>query len=190
MSITWTSSSSGTYDLIVVGTSGVFSGPPGPSDGHYLTPNTVYASGAPMLNNGFAYGYGYSVYSSTGTSVNITGLAPARNYVARVYAYNRVSSDSTCNYSSSSSISFSTYNTPPTLSSIGNTSHCAAFTNKSYSVALSGIGTGGESQTLSFSGTTSDNTLLVYDSVDYVQGQTTGTLYYHVVTISIKKSII
>ena len=74
---------------------------------------------------------------------------------------------------------YSDYNNPPKLNALNDINLCSTSTDVSHSVALSGIGTGGETQTLTISAISANTIPVVIDSVHYTSPQTTGTLYYH-----------
>lgn len=78
VTLNWTSGT-GTYDLatVRVGTSNTSL----PADGFTYSGSSAYGSGAVV-------GTAYAVYNSSGTSVNVSNLSPATNYVANATTYN------------------------------------------------------------------------------------------------------
>ncbi|MGL5890547.1 MAG: hypothetical protein ACRC3B_11715, partial [Bacteroidia bacterium] len=83
-SLGWTNGD-GTYTLTTVrqGTSNSNS----PVDGEVYSASSVYGSGDPL---GTTSPYSYAVYNSTGSSVIVTGLSPATDYVAAANTFNGI----------------------------------------------------------------------------------------------------
>jgi hypothetical protein len=152
-----------------------------PIDGTYYTPSSVFGSGTQIGGTGTN---NFSVYSSSANgTVNLTNLPPATSFYAIAYGYNGVyynSINNSYNYNASNFayVSFSTYNTPPTVNSISNYTVCQEAPTTT--VSLSGIGDGSaaETQTVSFSVNSSNTSLLPAPTLSYSHPSTSGTLTF------------
>lgn len=149
-----------------------------PVDGTYYSPSTSFGSGAQIGGTG---SLNYSTYfNSPVATINLTNLQPATTYWARAYSANGTGSvsNNSFNYYSYNAVQFSTYNTPPTLNTISNYTVCQDAPTTT--VSLSGIGDGStaETQTVSFSVTSSNTTLLPAPTLNYSHPNTTGTLTF------------
>ncbi|MES2763160.1 MAG: T9SS type A sorting domain-containing protein [Bacteroidota bacterium] len=172
-------SGSSTYNLITayVQNAGTFSNP---VDGTYYPPSSVFGSGAQIGGTGTN---NFSVYSgSANGTVNLTNLTPATSYWGIVYSYNGLYGNSTNTsynyYTNYDYVSFSTYNTPPTINSVSNYTVCQdAATNY---VSLSGIGDGStaETQVVSISASSSNTSLIPNPTITYSNPNSTGTLSF------------
>ncbi len=149
-----------------------------PVDGTYYGASPVFGSGNQLGGTGT---YNYCTYfnSATGT-VNLTNLQPATSYFARGYACNGTgsASNNSYNYYGYELVSFSTYNTPPTINTVSNYTVCQDAPTTT--VSLSGIGDGSasETQTVSFSVFSSNTTLLPTPTLTYAHPNTNGTLTF------------
>jgi hypothetical protein len=170
---------SSTYNLIsVYNQTGTFYTP---LDGNYYAPSSTFGFGSQIGGTGTN---NFSVYSSSANgTVNITNLTPATTYWGIVFSYNGLFASSTnnsYNYNTSNYdyVSFSTYNTPPTLNTISNYTVCqdAATTN----LSLSGIGDGStaETQTVSIAAYSSNTALMPNPTISYTHPNSTGTLSF------------
>lgn len=151
-----------------------------PVDGTSYTASTTYGSGSSLNGNNRV------VYNGTGSSVTVTNLLPARTYRARAYEFCGSSTGATWNYRISGypNVDFTTLNNPPTLNTISNRTICQNAGLQS--VALSGISDGStlETQTVSISAVSSNQTLIPNGniSVSYTNPNSTGTLYFTAAT--------
>lgn len=147
-----------------------------PVDGTNYTGNSSWGSGSLMS------GDNYCVYEGSGSSVSLTALLPATTYYARGYEFCGQPTGNTYNYMTSgySFYSFTTLNNPPTLDAIANQTDCE--NGGLQSVALTGISDGStqETQTVSLSATSSNQTLIPNGNIffSYTSPASTGTLYY------------
>lgn len=149
-----------------------------PIDGTYYTPSTSYGSGSQIGGSGTNNFCTYFT-SPSGTN-NLTNLKPATTYWARAYSCNGQgsSTNNSFNYYSYNAISFSTYNTPPTINSISNYTICQDAPTTT--VSLSGIGDGSaaETQTLTLSAYSSNTVIIPNPSITYTSPNSTGTLTF------------
>ncbi len=149
-----------------------------PVDGTYYGASSSFGSGNQLGGTGT---FNCCTYfnSATGT-VNLTNLQPATSYFARAYACNGTGSaaNNSYNYFGYELVSFSTYNTPPTVNSISNYTVCQDAPTTT--VSLSGIGDGStaETQTVSFSVSSSNTALLPAPTLSYAHPNSSGTLTF------------
>lgn len=154
-----------------------------PLDGNYYPPSSTFGSGAQI---GGAGTNNFSVYSgSANGTVNITNLTPATSYWGIVFSYNGLYASSVntsynylTNYPNYAYVSFSTYNTPPTINSLSNYTLCQDAPTTT--VSLSGIGDGStaETQTVSISATSNNTALIPNPTISYTHPNSTGTLTF------------
>jgi hypothetical protein len=150
-----------------------------PVDGIYYHSSPTFGSGDQIGGSGTQNFATY--FSSPTATVNLTNLQPATLYFARVYAANGVGgySNNSYNYSASYNVvSFSTYNTPPTLNALSNYTICEGATNTT--VTLSGVGDGStsETQTVSISATSDNTTLIPNPTISFTHPNTSGSLVF------------
>ncbi|MES2515581.1 MAG: T9SS type A sorting domain-containing protein [Bacteroidota bacterium] len=147
-----------------------------PVDGTYYGASPTFGFGAQIGGTG---SLNYSAYfnSATGT-VNLTNLQPATDYFARAYACNGTgsASNNSYNYYGYDLVSFSTYNTPPTLNTVSNYTVCQDAPTTTVSLAGIGDGSSAETQTVSFSVTSSNTILLPAPTISYSHPSTSATL--------------
>jgi PKD repeat protein len=146
-----------------------------PVDGNSYTASATYGNGTSMSTDN------YVVYGSSGSSVAISNLMPARTYRVRMWPYCGSSTGDTWNYGSYQFFDFTTLNNAPTLNSLSNVSVCQ---NSSWTaVSLSNITDGStlETQNLTVTATSSNTTLIPNGniSISYSSPSTTGTLYFY-----------
>ncbi|MDF2450646.1 MAG: large protein [Bacteroidota bacterium] len=149
-----------------------------PVDGTYYSPSPTYGAGAQIGGTG---SLNYTTYfGSPNGTVNLTNLQPATSYFARAYPCNGTgtSTNNSFNYFGYDLVSFSTYNTPPTLNTVSNYTVCQDAPTST--ITLSGIGDGSasETQTVSFTAYSSNTTLLPNPSITYTHPNSTGTLTF------------
>jgi hypothetical protein len=144
-----------------------------PVDGANYVPNTVFGSGTDL-------GAGnYCVYNGNSNSVPVTGLQSNTSYTFVVYEYNG-SQPCENNYligGTGSMASVTTNNNPPTLNAISNPASICQSSGLQ-TVSLSGISTGGETQTLTVTATSSNTGLIPHPTVTYTSPSATGSLSY------------
>lgn len=150
-----------------------------PVDGIYYHSSSTFGSGDQIGGSGTQNFATY--FSSPTATVNLTNLQPATWYWARVYAVNGAggySNNSYNYYGSYNVISFSTYNTPPTLSALNSHTICEGAANTT--VTLSGIGDGStvENQTVSITATSDNTALIPNPTISYSHPNSTGTLVF------------
>lgn len=146
-----------------------------PQDGSAYTVSSVLTSAPNHWGS-------YSVYNSTGTSVSLSALSSARTYRAKVYSFCGSGTGATWNYktTSVSSMDFTTLNYQPTLDPISNQTRCMNAGLATVNLAGISDGSTGESQTVTITATSSNQTLIpnANISVSYNGSATTGTLSY------------
>lgn len=146
-----------------------------PMDGVGYSPNTVFGSGANLGNSN------YVVYNGNGNSVTVTGLQSNTSYTFSVYEVNGTTCSANYLLIPNLTGNITTLNTPPTISSVSNPS--AICQNSGLQVVnLTGIGTGAgnETQTLSVTATSNNQTLIPNGniSVTYTSPNSTGSVSY------------
>jgi len=174
-SLSWSTGNS-TYTLCALDNYSSGSSYANPTDGIAYSASTVHGSGTSLL------GDNHVVYTSTGTSVNVSNLLPATTYRATIFEFCGSSTGATWNYMSTSGddVIFTTLNNPPTLNSISNRTICQ---NSSATVVnLAGISDGSSQETQTVSVTaSSSNTALIPNgniSISYTNPNSTGTLTF------------
>lgn len=147
-----------------------------PQDGVSYTANSSFGSGSAIGTTN------HVVYNAGGTSVNVSGLLPAKLYRIRAFEFCGSPTGSTYNYTTTGYQykDFYTQNYQPTLNTISNQTICVN-SGQQY-ISLSGISDGStlETQNLTITATSSNQTLIPNSniSVSYTNPNTTGTLIY------------
>lgn len=153
-----------------------------PLDGTYYPASSSFGSGSQIGGTGTN---NFAVYnSSPNGTVNITNLTPATTYWGIVFSYNgqyASSVNTSYNYNTSNYdyVSFSTYNSPPTLNALSNYTLCQDAPTTT--VTLSGIskGTNGaEVQSVSISASSNNTALIPNPTISYTNPNSTGTLTF------------
>lgn len=144
-----------------------------PIDGANYIQNSTFGLGTDLG------GGNYCVYNGNGNSVTVSGLQSNTSYSFTVYEYNG-SQPCENNYligGTGSTGSVTTNNIPPTLTAISNPASVCQSSGLQ-TINLSGITSGGESQTLTVTATSSNTGLIPHPTVNYVSPATTGSLTY------------
>jgi hypothetical protein len=152
-----------------------------PLDGTYYSASATFGSGAQI---GGAGTNNFAVYNSSANgTVNLTNLTPATSYWGIVYSYNGSygsSINTSYNYNTSNYdyVSFSTYNTPPTINTLTNYTLCQDAPQTV--VLLSGIGDGSaaETQTVSISASSNNTALIPNPTISYTHPSSSGSLTF------------
>lgn len=168
---------SGSYTLVCVDNLTNGSNYYAPIDGTGYSMSTSYGNGS-LLS-----GDNYVVYNGTASSVNVSNLTSATTYRVRVFSFCGSLTGATYNYrlTGYSYSDFSTLNYQPTMNTISNQTVCM---NSGTSYAyISGIGDGStlESQTVSVTATSSNQTLIPNSNitVSYSGLSSTGYIYFY-----------
>ena len=151
-----------------------------PVDGTYYSPSSIFGNGSQIGGSGTN---NFSVYCGTANgTVNLTNLTPATSYFGIVYAFNgyyaTLTNTSYNYYNNFSYVSFSTYNTPPTINAVSNYTVCQDANTTT--VPLSGIGDGSavETQTVTITAYSNNTSVLPNPIVSYTNPNSGGTLTF------------